>query len=353
MTTNSDSGNEWREIAEQAAAWRVTLGAHDATRVPEFWNWVTRSPLHVREALLMGLLNQALQDLDREGLMHADVAHSSDVDGVGGQYDLPEPETVRKGRLNRWIFSAAAIAACLALGLVSVFLFRSPNQIWLPSETYTTGVGEQRTIALKDGSTVVLDAQSQLRVQLSARERSLYLDGQALFSVAHDPSRPFRVRTSATTVEAIGTEFNVRTQSVTTVAVLNGVVSLYSQGTGNPWSRGHAGSSTAPAKLAAGEAASINGNGEITERTKVDRATVTAWEQRRLVFSRVPLENIVREFNRYSLKQRMRVEGNAASLRFGGVFDASDPAPLLFLLAKNHSIILERNGDDVIIRDRP
>jgi transmembrane sensor len=233
-------------------------------------------------------------------------------------------------------------------------MFRSPNQKAPPFETYTTDVGEQRAIALKDGSTVVLDTQSRLRVQLSAHERSFYLEGQALFSVAHDPSRPFRVRTAATMVEAIGTEFNVRTQRLTTVAVLDGVVRLYSQESGNASEHGSDGvPSVAPARLSAGEAVSINGSGEITGRMKVDRATVTAWEQRRLVFSRVSLEDIVREFNRYNRKGRLRVEGNAASLRFGGVFDATDPGPLLLLLAKNRSVVLQRSGDDVIIRDRP
>jgi ferric-dicitrate binding protein FerR (iron transport regulator) len=64
------------------------------------------------------------------------------------------------------------------------------------------------------------------------------------------------------------------------------------------------------------------------------------------------LEDIVREFNRYNRKGRLSVEGKAASLRFGGVFDATDPSPLLLILATNPSVILERNGDDLLIRDR-
>jgi transmembrane sensor len=353
MTTNSDCVGEACAIAEQAAAWRVILGASDTRRVPEFWQWVTRSPEHVHEALLMGLLNQALQDLDPDGDIPIDVPPCAERDGVVGRKAMPDPlaDTERKRTLSRWMSAAAAVAACCTIVLLSVLFIRSPK---LPSEIYTTDVGEQRSITLIDGSTVVLDAQSRLQVQLTPHERSFHLlEGQALFAVASDPSRPFRVHTSTATIEAMGTEFNVRTQSATTVAVLGGVVRLYSHVGVEPsgYHDDH-GSSTDPTQLAAGEGVSINESGQITDRTKVDRATVTAWEQRRLVFSHALLEDIAREFNRYNRKGHLRVEGNAASLRFGGVFDATDPAPLLYVLGKNPSIVLEHHGDDLVIRDR-
>jgi transmembrane sensor len=350
MSTHLDPGEEMCSVTEQAAAWRLVLGTHDARRVPEFWDWVTRSPLHVREALVMGLLNEALQGLDLDDPIGVDPLPASEG-GDNIRPDIASEAAKKRPLLSRWIFAAAA---CLTLALLSAFLFRSPKNRELPYQIYTTDVGEQRFLTLNDGSTVVLDAQSSLRVQLSARERSFELEGQALFNVAHDPSRPFRVHTNATTIEVLGTEFDVRTERVTTVAVLGGVVRLYSQAqqSRTPAAQGKGETSPTSTRLAAGEAVSVAGNGQIMDRRTIDRATVTAWEQRRLVFSRVPLEEIVREFNRYNRKGRMRVEGNAASLRFGGVFDATDPSPLLFALAKNPSIIIEHNGDELIIRDK-
>jgi hypothetical protein len=35
------------------------------------------------------------------------------------------------------------------------------------------------------------------------------------------------------------------------------------------------------------------------------------------------------------------------------VFDAADPSLLLFALVKNPSIVIEHNGDDLIIREKP
>jgi transmembrane sensor len=349
MTTNFDLREKEWSITEQAATWHVPLESHDSKRRPEFWHWVTQSPAHVREALVMGLLQQVLQDLGPDCLVDTDSPAVSWIDNVSPSELLPE--TARKGTPTRWMAATTWIAACAVLGLVFFFLSRSPN-IKSHSQTYATDIGEQRHLTLKDGSTVFLDVQSRLVVQLSARERSFYLEGQALFNVAHDPSRPFRVRTPITTIEAVGTEFNVRTQDVTTVSVLDGVISLYALHTNTPLRKGNGGAPTRHTQLAAGEAANINVKGEITDRTQFDRQTVIAWVQQQLVFSRVPLKDIAREFNRYNPKGHLFVQGDAASLRLGGVFDATDPSLLLLALAKNPAVVIERDGDDFFIHDR-
>jgi transmembrane sensor len=342
--------DEQSSISEQAAAWRVVLGGEDQRRLPEFWQWVTQSPVHVREALLMGLLQQTLQELDTESGTEVAVPatiRADDLNEVRGTTALPRASRIAPG-LAQFVL---AVAACVVLALGAVVFFRSSHEK-LTVQTYSTDIGEQRHIKLTDGSHIVLDAQSTLRVEFSAHERAFHLMGQGLFDVAHDPSRPFRVYAAAAVVEAVGTEFNIRTENVTTVAVLDGVVRLYSQSDGRAPDRSRGGSLSTAAQLVAGEGVGINMKGEIIDRMGVDRATVTAWEQRRLVFSRAPLEDIVRQFNRYNRKGHLRVEGNAAALRFGGVFDAEDPGPLLLILAKSPDVVVEQEGDDIVIRDR-
>ena len=250
------------------------------------------------------------------------------------------------------MFAASAIAACTALLCVSIWVLRGRAQGSVISRAYTTDVGEQRSVMLEDGSTVVLDAQSRMQVRLSSRDRIIDLDGQALFSVAHDPTRPFRVRAGRTTIVAVGTEFNVRSEGAIQVAVLDGVVRLYPHGAAAAGAHDEGESfEKLTRQLIAGEGASVDRNGDVTE-LKVDRASVTAWEQRRLIFARVPLDEIVREFNKYNRRGHLRVEGNVAALRFGGVFDATDPSPLLRILSRNSAVVLEQSGEETIIRDR-
>lgn len=222
----------------------------------------------------------------------------------------------------------------------------------LLTRDFTAGIGEQRSVALEDGSKVVLDAQTRLHVQLSKGERTFYLEGQALFTVARDPSRPFRVRTASTIIEALGTEFNVRSQGDTTVAVLDGSVRLYTPGSSKSVTNGH-GVSVIAAALQAGQQIRVGSGGKITTPSHFDRSVVVAWERQRLVFSRAPLSEIVSEFNKYNRNLQLRVEGNAAFLRFGGVFDATDPSPLLLLLRKDPLVVIEQhNVNEIVIRDK-
>jgi hypothetical protein len=61
------------------------------------------------------------------------------------------------------------LAAALAVGVVAAVA--GGYALWAP-KVYSTGVGEQRTIQLADGSTVVLDTDSQVAVRLTgARAR--------------------------------------------------------------------------------------------------------------------------------------------------------------------------------------
>lgn len=105
----------------------------------------------------------------------------------------------------RWQLASRVLAAAFVVALVSV-------SAWLYAErnTYGTGIGEQRSITLSDGSIIELNAHSKVRVAFHDRERDLeLLEGQALFRVAKNRNRPFVVHAGGTSVRAVGTQFDV------------------------------------------------------------------------------------------------------------------------------------------------
>jgi transmembrane sensor len=94
-----------------------------------------------------------------------------------------------------------------------------------------TAVGERRAVDLPDGSQVVLGAASKLGIDTAYGHgsRRVYLEGQALFRVTHDSTRPFVVHAAGTLAEDLGTEFDVRAypgDSTVRVAVIEGAVSV-------------------------------------------------------------------------------------------------------------------------------
>jgi len=110
-----------------------------------------------------------------------------------------------KGWFTDW--RRLAIAASIA---VLTILGGALGLLKFPSPIYATALGEQRSVRFEDGSTVELNSRSKIRVKYSKQERDVELiEGQALFHVAHDTSRPFIVAVGATRVRAVGTEFDV------------------------------------------------------------------------------------------------------------------------------------------------
>ena len=77
--------------------------------------------------------------------------------------------------------------------------------------TKTNDAGRKSQIYLPDGTIVWLNSQSsiQYKPDFSGSTRSVELSGEAYFEVAKDPSKKFIVKTSAMSVTAIGTQFNV------------------------------------------------------------------------------------------------------------------------------------------------
>src|SRR5690606_26524942 len=119
---------------------------------------------------------------------------------------------------------------------------------------------------------------------------------QAMFTVAKDSERPFRVHVTGsagpeekiskdTIVKAIGTKFDVRRRSERiNVAVIEGIVQVRSA------------AKNGSANVVAGQAVSVKATGEITPPTRVNPSDVSAWQQRRLVFTESTLEEIAEDF---------------------------------------------------------
>jgi transmembrane sensor len=241
--------------------------------------------------------------------------------------------------------AAGLVAACACLSVVAILLWRTFD----PATQYATGIGEQRTIELADTSVVTLNADSQVRWQLDDAQRDVELRrGEAIFDVAHDASRPFRVHTRAGVVQAIGTQFNVytRTNGDTRVSVLEGRVLLTALSTA---SDGRAQNMI----LSADQEADIRLDGSIQRDPKAVVENTVAWRKRRLAFSDVLLEDIVAEFNRYNRTPRLRLEDvPLGTYRFAGIFDATDPESLTALLAREPDLLIERRDGEIVIRRR-
>ncbi len=105
---------------------------------------------------------------------------------------------------TKWAFSIAA-SLLLLFGINSFFNQQDVFNV--------TNFGEQKTIALLDGSEVILNANSKLNYSKKKWEnkRIVFLQGEAFFKVKK--GKTFIVKTKNGSVEVLGTEFNVKSFS--------------------------------------------------------------------------------------------------------------------------------------------
>ena len=256
----------------------------------------------------------------------------------------PAPVSVRS-RPRRWAVAAGIGVVALA-GLLALGLTRrppSPPAVVATAEQTTpaprvtahaTAVGEQRTVMLADGSSLSLNTNSLVEVAFKPDERALTLvRGEVHFEVAHDPSRPFRVRAGDRTVQAVGTAFDVRLrpQQAIDVVVTEGIVAI------------------GPQKLTAGQALQVaaDGTDRIDTLSADDLGRRTAWQRGMLVFEGESLDVALEEFSRYSTDRFVIADPKLAQLRIGGYFPAGDTTALQRALQTGFGLRVSRESEGV------
>lgn len=206
----------------------------------------------------------------------------------------------------------AAVIGAMAVALTAAYQLAPFG--YRPGE-YKTDIGEQRLVELEDHSRVALDATTRLRVRYSKDARMVQLlHGQAQFSVAKDPARPFKVAAGDHTVIALGTVFTVEyVDSEISVAMLEGKVAVLAQG-----------DSSGRSELEAGEALRVQRSGRATIIPKADLEAATAWREGKVIFHEEPLSEAVHRLNRYSRLQIEVADPALATMQVSGVFEAGN-----------------------------
>ncbi|HTD75930.1 MAG TPA: FecR domain-containing protein [Steroidobacteraceae bacterium] len=336
MRAGVSGGKTHPAIIAEASAWFIEFRAGDVNGDARlrFIEWLRRSPEHIHAYLEIAGAWAELPSSDPHGKIDiaaliARAREEADVSALSSARPVsaaaPSAGTSRVLRRHPRL-AAFAAAAVVMLTVATVLILRGGNL----SGTYSTGIGEQRTVQLSDGSTVELNARSTIQVHLTEQQRDLTLiDGQALFRVAKDKQRPFVVRAGDAQVRAVGTEFDIyKKQSATVVTVVEGRVETYEDSDR---------SGSAAIVLSAGEQLTVLPH-IVTKPTRTDTAVATAWVQKRLIFEETSLSDVAEEFNRYNRRPLTIDDNELEKLRISGVYSSTDPASLINFLRSQNSI---------------
>ena len=360
-----------KAIEEEAAAWLIKLDgdrAPSAKELASLREWLARSPVH-REQL------DSIADF--WGKMNV-------------LTELAVPLAHAEGRANRSLiasfrhaipqFGRAGLATAvivIGISVAATFWFRADS--FLSSNgLYATAVGQQQSTTLADGSVVMLNTNSQFKVDYDNEYRNIrLLQGEAHFTVAKNPARPFRVYAGNGRVQAVGTAFSVYLKDNTIdVTVTEGEVALASfnrpstnrlpqQGAplGTDQSSGsnaidHIGIVDVLGTIKAGESATIGSDldsGTVSTIKAIETvepremAKRLSWREGVLTFAGDPLEVVVEEISRYTTVSIEFANPAVRAIRIGGRFPIGETDAMFAALEANFGLRVNRLSHDRVM----
>lgn len=326
---------------DRAAHWAVRDGAdlRDAGEQAEFDAWLNEpgsadAYARARDAL------DVFDDLD-----------GIDISGLDALREEALGHVARRRNWKPW-----AAGGAVAAGLVGVlgFTLFAPSSTQRPATelaqagntlpvvaapattgAYATAIGEQRVLVLADGSRVTMNTGTQVTVDFRPDRRIVRLvRGQALFDVAHNPSRPFSVNAGGRVVTALGTVFEVQIgRGQLHVTLIRGKVVI-----DPPRAAATAKGDAAPAAvqvptyLTPGQQFTVTVRGA-PEVHAVDVNRQTLWRQQLVEFDGTPVAEAVSELNRYSLKPIVISDARVGQMRISGVYKTGEPKAFVELVS--------------------
>lgn len=307
--------------ADEARRWVVRLASGDMTEdeLAAFRRWRSAFPAHnnafERErALWRALSLPAEEHRRRRGTWHD------------------------RGRRQKWSFGLATVggvAACVVL--VSAVPALS---LWYQADRWT-GAGIQ-TMALADGTKMVLDADSAVSVHYGASERRVVLlRGNAWFEVRHDGTRPFRVETPEGVTEDVGTAFELRrgSGSQSSVAVAQGAVDVRMAGSDE----------SRAVRLRAGDALDYGPGYPGGLRYRCDADAAGAWARGIILLDNASVAGAVRTIARYRRSPVWMTGAAGVTRRISGTFRIDQPDEAISAIAVTAGLTVSRLPGGILL----
>lgn len=298
-------------LLDEAEAWHAALESGNADW-EGYTRWLEADPLH-RSAFDRVALSHRIVD-ERVGSLLVRIPVEEEL--------IEAPLPVRK---RRWPYAALAATVALAVG-VSAF--------WLhPADaTYATALGETRALALGSGIRVDLAPASKLIVHGERPEDFELAQGEAFFTVAHNPARSLSIKAGEFVVGDIGTSFGVNLSAQTLrVGVAEGRLTV------TP-------SDAEAISVAAGQQLIALRRGGGMQVVPVAAPDVGSWREGRLVYRDTPVAAVAADISRY-LGKTIEVDPVIGDQSFSGVLTIGDRSTLLDHFAQIAGLSHEETGD--------
>ena len=318
------------ELKEQAIDWLVLLRSDEVgdDDLHAFAHWLAKDHAHseafaaaeqLYETMSIAANSPMIVENNESGTETLQVKRSAQLSSKLIQENVNN----KNKKCQRWFVSAFAIAA-VWLFATSLYL---PQQFLildrLTSDHYTQ-TGEIQDINLSDGSHILLNTNSAVSLAYSNSIRKvILLHGQARFTVAKDPLRPFEVVIDNITVRALGTVFQIYKSADNHIKV---IVQEHAVAVSRELDNSVYKNSIT---VEAGEKLNILSQDVLPLPEEVRLNQATAWQQQRLIINDQPLGELIAELERYRNGRIFLADKELQDEHITGVFSLKDPDTVL------------------------
>lgn len=313
-----------REIDAEAADWaaRVDRGVLSPDEDRAFQAWVAADP----------------RALGAYGRMRAVALETLRARALGTDFNPADFGHAAPSR-RMLLKTGSAIAATLLAGSLGAW------EVMRTRGRYSTQKGETKVVALKDGSVVTLNTDTEIHVAFSDGERAVELvKGEALFDVAKNKSRPFVVAAGDTSVRVVGTSFTVSRLEEAPVQVLvrEGIVEVFKPLMVDARPVRITAGTRAVAAVAQDRAAA-----EVSAVPAVQLHRELAWQDGHIAFEGQTLAQAAAEFARYSDIRIVIDDPTLGREEIAGLFRANDPVGFAHTVAVSLNVHVDVGEGEV------
>lgn len=212
MSANPDTA-----IRDRAIQWHLRLQTADDTEWSAFAQWLEEDPRH-NDAYEMVAdadeeLSITLPHLERET-----TRIEANENELAAEFELVESGPRSMLSRYRWSAMAASVAVASLLGIA---VLQSGPDLY----EISTANGETRVVSLDGGSQIALNGGTRITLDRENARFAQLDQGEAHFTVSHNPADPFTVHVAGQEIVDVGTIFNVvHAKDTISVGVVEGAV---------------------------------------------------------------------------------------------------------------------------------
>lgn len=347
-----------KTIEAEACAWIAQLDGAEPSQedLAALREWMNRSPAHRQAIEQLSALWDDLNIFTELAVPRPGEARPRRRGFFGGLFNcIASPVGAPVAAAVMLLSMGAVIWHAWGTATAPPAMLENAAVAAVQSGRHETAIGAQRTIDLADGSRTTLNTDSQIEIDLSPQYRDIRLvKGEALFEVAKDPDRPFRVYAGNGLVRAIGTTFTVylKDPENVSVTVAEGEVELATVAVTDIEIRQNETLEVAAAplvKIKAGQIATFGLGIESIQTLEADEISQQlSWREGMLRFEGEPLSEAIAEVSRYTTQEIVILDPALRDRRIGGYFRVGETEAMFEALESSFGVRVERINDQLV-----